>query len=491
MLEPTPRRFPNRKRPQRDPKPRFKREATNQLDVVHGCVELSVPEGHLARRVRDIIATLDFSSVEAKYSSLGRRGYHPRFLLGALVYGSLIGLHHSTKLAVALRTDAALKLIAGGHSISEGRLRAFRRENAELFAAANLQVLSLAAEQGLLKADELATDSVRLRAHASTKAARSLKRSRERLAELASVDASELDEAGRERLAAKIQKHEAAVAECERSGRTNLVLTSPSAGLLKFPSGASGPGHRATMTAAGVKERFVVDCIIDADAHDYGKLEGAMTRTRAVLESLGVDVERMQVAADAGYWCDKDLRFAAENDGWVDVIISERRESRRGEEDRRGLFNPASFVIGADGKAVCPAGTPMLGPYKDGTATRFEGRGCSKCPLKPKCTKGQRKYLTVNPEHSALREQMLKRLNKPGATQRYGKRMATIEPVFSSIQDGMAFRRVSARHEKSVHAEVLLKVLSHNVSRLLAARRFLRARFWLVIVADEISALTG
>jgi transposase len=485
MLEPTPRRFPNRKRPRRDPTPRFKQEATNQLDFVNGCAELAVPEEHLARKVRDLIGGLDFSAVEAGYSSLGRHGYHPRFVLGPLVYGGLIGIHHSTKLAVALRTDAALRLVAGGHSISAGKLRSFRRNNAELFDKVNLQVLSLAAKDGLLKADELATDSVRLRAHASTKSARSLKRSRERLAELAEQDASELDDEGRARLAVKTQKHESAVAECERTGRTNLVVTSPSAGLLKFPNGASAPGHRATMTAAGVKERFVVDCIIDADSHDFGKLEGAMTRTRAVLESLGVNVERMQVAADAGYWCEKDLRFAAENRGWVDVLISERRESRRGENERGGLFSPDKFLIGIDGKAVCPAGTQMLGPYKDGTATRFEGRGCSSCPLKPKCTTGQRKYLTLNPEHAALREQMLERLSQPGATQRYGKRMATIEPVFSSLQDGMAFRRVSARHEKSVRAEVLLKVLTHNVSRLLAARRYLCVRFWLVIAADE------
>lgn len=480
MPEKTPRRFPNRKRPERDPKPRFKAAETNQLDCLVGCVEFGVPERHLARQVRSVMEALDFSSIEAQYSSLGRRGYHPRHVVGVLVYGSLIGLHHSTKLGAALKTDSALRLVAGGFAISSGKLRAFRRENGALLIEANLQVLKAAATQGFVKPMELATDSVRLRAHASTKAARTLKRSKARLEELARVDTATLDEAGRARHAAKVSKHTESVSVCENSGRTNFIVTSPSAGLLKFPTGATGPGHRVTMTAAGVRERFVVDCLIDADGHDFGKLEGAMTRTRATLESLGVSVEKMQVAADAGYWSDDDLGFAAENSGWVDVLIAERQMSRRGNDELGARFSPAEFKIGNDGKATCPAGVAMLGPYKDGTASRYEGRGCAECPLKTRCTTGRRKYLTVNPESLGLRTRMHERLASPEAAKRYGKRIATVEPVFSSIQDGMGFRRVSTRHEASVHAEVALKVLAHNISRLLAARRYLHVRFWLL-----------
>jgi hypothetical protein len=43
----------------------------------------------------------------------------------------------------------------------------------------------------------------------------------------------------------------------------------------------------------------------------------------------------------------------------------------------------------------------------------------------------------------------------------------------------MGFRRASSRHEGTVVAEVLLKVLAHNISRLLSARGLSRV-YWLV-----------
>jgi hypothetical protein len=38
--------------------------------------------------------------------------------------------------------------------------------------------------------------------------------------------------------------------------------------------------------------------------------------------------------------------------------------------------------------------------------------------------------------------------------------MATIEPVFSHIEDVMAYRRASSRHPTTIVAEVLMKVLA-------------------------------
>jgi len=488
MLEPSPRKFPNRKRPVRDPVPRFKAEETNQLDFVRGCFEAQVPKDHLARQVVDLIDKLDVSSTEAKYSSLGRRGYHPRHVLGVLVYGSLVGLHESTKLAKALKTDAALRLAAGGHAISEGRLRAFRRENEQLMVLANRQILKLAAERGMLDGAHLATDSVRLRAHASTKSVRTLKRSKERLDQLAAVDTTTLDAAGQQRHEEKVEKHRQAVSHCERTGQTNFVTTNPSAGLLKFPTGAAAPGHRVTMTAAGVRERLIVDVLIDADSHDFGKLEGSMRRTRELFQSIGVSVDNMQVAADAGYWSEKDLAFAAETK-WVDVLIAERQTTYRGNDELHPLFPPHAFTLRDDGKAVCPAGTQMEGPFRDGRAERFHGVGCTSCPLKSKCTKGKRKYLTIDAKNLHLRAAMNQRMNQPGAKQRYNERIATIEPVFSSIQHAMGFRRLSARHEKSIRAEVLLKVVAHNASRLLAAaRKSLCVRVWISWISDQRGA---
>lgn len=149
---------PKRRRVARDPRPRFQEDKAGQLDPIRGCPELQVPEDHLAREVKLMVDLLDLSAVENKYSALGRRGFTPKSQLAVWVYGSLIGVHSSNRLAAQLKTDAALQFLSGGHLISSGTLRRFRNQNAELFADAILQSVALAEEWGLLDLEEGAVD---------------------------------------------------------------------------------------------------------------------------------------------------------------------------------------------------------------------------------------------------------------------------------------------------------------------------------------------
>ena len=173
------------------------------------------------------------------------------------------------------------------------------------------QTVAMAQSQGLLPLDDLAADSMRLRAHASTKAVRTLVRSKKRLVELAAVEVDALSQAEREAHGLKVEKHRSAVAACEARGRTSIVTTNPSAVLLKFPDGAGMPGHRISAMAAGVQARLIVAVLVTADTHDYGLLEPLVAETRKVLADSGVCAEaRLQIGADAGY-CDRvDLAFA-------------------------------------------------------------------------------------------------------------------------------------------------------------------------------------
>ena len=98
------------------------------------------------------------------------------------------------------------------------------------------------------------------------------------------------------------------------------------------------------------------------------------------------------------------------------------------------------------------------------------GVGCSDCSLRTGCTDGKFRSFTANLELDRLRSAMRARMAAPDGKQRYNRRIATVEPVFSNIESTMGYRRASSRHEETVIAEVLLKVLAHNVSRLLAAK---------------------
>lgn len=466
-----------RRRTRRDPKPRFKAETTAQLDVIQGCPSLQVPADHLARAVQRIVAQLDLSAIEAKYSSLGRHGYAPRNLLAVWVYASLIGLHHATKVARALETDAALRLLSGGHAVSRSKLNEFRQQHGVLFADCIAQTVAMAQREGLLPLEDLAADSLRLRAHASTKAVRTLLRSKKRLTELAAIDESTLTGAEREQHQEKVRKHRQAVAECEARGRASVVTTSPSAALMKFPDGAGLPGHRVSAVAAGMQTRFVVAVLVTADTNDYGLLESIVAEAEKTLGRAGVpEGARLQLAADAGYTAQSDLAFAERVRDRIDVLI----DGAQGSETRSQFFGRDRFEIRDDGSALCPAGRLMKGPARhEGGRTIWTGVGCRDCPLRPQCTDGRYRSLTANLELDRLRAAMGARLDAPGGLERYHRRIATVEPVFSNIESVMGYRRVSSRFERTVVAEVLLKVLAHNISRLLAAKRLSRV-YWLV-----------
>ena len=476
-LSPPPIERPIRRRTRRDPQPRFKPDTTHQLDAIVGCPSLQVPADHLARAVRRIVARLDLSSVEAGRSSLGRHGHAPRNVLAVWVYASLIGIHHATKLARALETDAALRLLSGGHGISRSTLNEFRLRQGALFADCIAQTVAMAQAEGVLPLDDLAADSMRLRAHASTKAVRTLVRSKKRLAELAAIDESVLSEAERERHRAKVAKHTKAVAECEARGRTSIVTTNPSAALMKFPDGAGLPGHRISAMAAGVKTRFLVAVLVTADTNDYGLLEPVVAETEKALARAGVPGDtKLQIAADAGYCAQADLAFAERVRDRIDLLVDGAREPK----NRTGFLGRDRFVIHDDGSAVCPAGRLMKGPahHHDGR-TIWTGVGCGDCSLRPQCTEGRYRSLTANLELDRLRTAMQARLDAPGGLERYHRRIATVEPVFSNIESAMGYRRASSRREGTVVAGVLLKVLAHNLSRLLVARRLSRV-YWLV-----------
>ena len=82
------------------------------------------------------------------------------------------------------------------------------------------------------------------------------------------------------------------------------------------------------------------------------------------------------------------------------------------------------------------------------------------------------------------RDEMRERLAQPGARKRYNRRIATVEPVFAFVQEHMGYRRVLSQKPAAVFAEVMLKLLAHNIGRLAAARALLRVYFELTWLPD-------
>lgn len=464
-----------KRRNRRDPRPHFQVDRTAQLDPLMGSPAMQVPQEHAAWQIREWVELFDTAELEGRYSSLGRRGYHPKQLLGLWLLASLSGIHHATRLASACKTDAAFRLVSGGHAPSATILKDFRRNSEAFLIAAVARTVELAVERGLVDPRQLAVDSMRLQADASTKSVRTVERSKKRLAELA-ASPQPVDPSEQRARAEKVRKHEEALQRCEEEGRTSHSVTDPHAALMKFPNGAALPGHRVTVASSGMDNRFVVAVLIGAGTNDYGTLETVVRASHEALKAAGVPMRAggtpMVVAADAGYWSEADLVFAQENRNWADILINEPAPQSHGKNAAgEDYFKQSDFTIVGD-QANCPAGRAMKGPLAApaGRGLRWTGVGCGDCPLKSKCCAGKYRTLTHNPRLDEARVAMRNRMAEPGAVKRYGERIGTVEPVFSYIQDAMGFRRSSSRHTNTVRAEILLKVLAYNLTRLAMGR---------------------
>jgi transposase len=126
-----------------------------------------LPERHLARFVVEVIEGLDLRAMIGSYRSGGEAAYHPRLLLGILVYGYATGVFSSRKLERATYDSVAFRFIAANQHPDHDTIAAFRRRFLPQIEALFVQVLLLAREMGVLQLGTVALDGTKIHANAS------------------------------------------------------------------------------------------------------------------------------------------------------------------------------------------------------------------------------------------------------------------------------------------------------------------------------------
>jgi transposase len=130
-------------------------------------VEDWLPEKHLARFVVELIDGLDVSAMSGAYRGSGSAGYHPRLLLGILIYGYATGIFSSRKLERATYDSVAFRFVAANEHPDHDTIATFRRRFLKEIEGLFVQVLLLAREMGLLKMGTVALDGTKIHANAS------------------------------------------------------------------------------------------------------------------------------------------------------------------------------------------------------------------------------------------------------------------------------------------------------------------------------------
>src|SRR5215213_2900054 len=135
-----------------------------------------LPERHLARFVVEVIEGLELRAMIGSYRGCGEAAYHPRLLLGILVYGYATGVFSSRKLERATYDSVAFRFIAANEHPDHDTLAAFRRRFLPQIEGLLVQVLGVAREMGALKMGTVALDGTKIDANASRHSALSYER---------------------------------------------------------------------------------------------------------------------------------------------------------------------------------------------------------------------------------------------------------------------------------------------------------------------------
>jgi transposase len=126
-----------------------------------------LPEKHLARFIVEVMDGFDLGRMSRVYRGSGSASYHPRMLLGLLVYGYATGVFSSRKLERATYDSVAFRFIAANDHPDHDTIATFRRRFLMEIEKLFVGVLQLAREMGVLKIGTIGLDGTKIHANAS------------------------------------------------------------------------------------------------------------------------------------------------------------------------------------------------------------------------------------------------------------------------------------------------------------------------------------
>jgi transposase len=426
-----------------------------------------LPERHLGRFVVDVIEGLDLRAMTGSYRGSGEASYHPRLLLGLIIYGYATGVFSSRNLERATYDSVAFRFIAANEHPDHDTIATFRRRFLRQIEVLFVQVLGVARELGVLKLGTVALDGTKIHANASRHSALSyehaskieaqlkaevadllakaeaadqaevpdgmqvpeeLARREKRLAEIARakaiIEARAKERHARERAEyeAKMAARAAKAAETGKQTRgrvpqppvegplpTDQVnLTDEESRIMPVAGGGFEQCYNAQATVA-VDSLLVVATDVVQAPNDKQQLAPMLGRIAELPPALGkVD----EVLADSGYFSEANVRACAAA-GIAPMIASERATHHPPLAERSAKDPPA-------------------------------------------------------PENPTPLDAMRHRLQTKAGKQRYALRKQTPEPVFGIIKSVLGFRQFLLRGLDKVRGEWSLVTMAWNMKRMFA-----------------------
>ncbi len=426
-----------------------------------------LPEKHLARFVVEVIDGLDLRAMSGDYRGSGSASYHPRMLLGILVYGYATGVFSSRKLERATYDSVAFRFIAANDHPDHDTIAAFRRRFLKQIEVLFVQVLLLAREMGVLKMGTIGLDGTKIRANASRHSA------------LSYEHAGRIEAQLKAEVAALLAKAEAADAADLPDGMSIPdELARREERLRKIAEARAKIEARAQERHA--RERAEHDAKLAARAaktaatgkKPVGKPPPPPTEGPLPSDQVNLTDEESRIMPVAGGGFDQCYNAqAAVAAGSLLVVAVDVVQA----PNDKSQVEPMLEKIGALPEALGEAEN-LLADTGYFSAANVEA--CEKAGIEPAIAMGRQPHhpplnerfekAPAAPDDPTPVEAMAHRLKTLQGRALYALRKQTPEPVFGIIKSVLGFRQFSLRGLEKARGEWSLVTMAWNIKRLFA-----------------------
>src|SRR5881296_483350 len=432
-----------------------------------------LPEGDLVFFLLDTVPQLDVHRLYAPYEqeTRGAPPCDPAMMVCLLLYAYSVGVFSSRKIALACERNLAFLAIVGQERPDFRTISDFRKLHLEAFKDVFVHVVRLAAEAGLVKLGNVATDGTKIQGNASRHKAMSygymqkeVERVREDIEALV-TQAYQQDEA------------EDAVLGSRRGDELPAEL-------------ARREDRLATIEAA--MRRLEARAKADADAERQRRAEAEAERQRLGTPRRGKAPKPVEETPDdkaQSNFTDPALHIMQTNNkGWeycgnaqvsVDatcqIILACDVTDASNDKQQAEPVAQATLVTLAQagiappkdesGAAQAIPATLDNGYYSEAAAQALEDLG-----FDPYRATGRQKHHTpeavASDAPATAKERMAAKVRAPEGKALYARRKVIVEPVFGQIKEARGFRRFLLRGLEKLRGEWRLVCLTHNLLKL-------------------------
>ena len=420
-----------------------------------------LPADHMVYFIIDVVKEINLKPFFNQYNSTGRPSYHPRMMLGVLLYAYCTGITSSRKIEKACHESIAFRVLSADQKPDHDTISNFRSKHLSDLSCLFKDILHLCSKAGLVKLGNIAIDGSKFKANASKHKAMSYDRiqpTMERLEqeikalldESMRVDADEDAKYGKGKRAdeiphdlkirkSRLEKIRQAKQELEeealekanynnndnesKSGKTEKTSSSPRPTAQRnftdsdsriMKDGASKEfiqGYNSQV-AVDSKTQIIVASHLSQEANDKNQIEVIIGK----LEINEPSAKGCQITADAGYFSEKNIEFLEKK----------------------------------------------YDPY---IATGRIKHGASQVAPKGRI-----------PQNASVKERMARKLRTMKGKNIYKMRKAIVEPVFGQIKHCQGIRSFLLRGYEKVSKEWDFICATHNLNKLFRYNRIVLQR---------------